>query len=240
MPIKDFIHHYPRALFNDIPRGRCALSRHTRVGTHFYDIPGSGRSLTTYPGQPTSIQTGAPQGPFTNTILHLHCRAPVQVMVYADDITTHLHTKACVQPRNTYNHTYIKFLPGKNNLTPNLAFCSLQTLQNIIAIWTAKKHCTPHGNVPKGSGPYHSPKTHIQHTHSQPISTSTQATTNDKIHSPQQDGVNRRRHLQGSHEIGYGVCLVHMVAVVGLPRPMEGSFHRTASSTTDGWSRWNF
>ena len=41
MPIKDFIHHYPRALFNDIPR----------VGAHFYDIPGSGRTLTTYPGR---------------------------------------------------------------------------------------------------------------------------------------------------------------------------------------------
>ena len=27
VPIKDFIHHYPRALFNDIPR----------VGAHFYD-----------------------------------------------------------------------------------------------------------------------------------------------------------------------------------------------------------
>ena len=38
--IKDFIHHYARALFKDIPR----------VGAHFYDIPGSGRSLTTYPG----------------------------------------------------------------------------------------------------------------------------------------------------------------------------------------------
>ena len=31
VPIKDFIHHYPRALFND--------------------IPGSGRILTTYPGR---------------------------------------------------------------------------------------------------------------------------------------------------------------------------------------------
>ena len=42
VPIKDFINHYPRALFNDIPR----------VGSaHFYDIPGPGRSLTTYPGQ---------------------------------------------------------------------------------------------------------------------------------------------------------------------------------------------
>ena len=41
VPIKNFIHHYPRALFNDIPR----------VGAHFYDIPGSGRSLMTYPGR---------------------------------------------------------------------------------------------------------------------------------------------------------------------------------------------
>ena len=40
VPIKDSIHHYPRALFNDIHR----------VGTHFNDIPGPGRSLTTYPG----------------------------------------------------------------------------------------------------------------------------------------------------------------------------------------------
>ena len=31
VPIKYFIHHYPRALFNDIPR----------VGAHFYNIPGS-------------------------------------------------------------------------------------------------------------------------------------------------------------------------------------------------------
>ena len=44
VPIKDFIHHYPRALFNDIPR----------VGGHFYDMPGSGRTFTTYPGRPYS------------------------------------------------------------------------------------------------------------------------------------------------------------------------------------------
>ena len=35
LPIKDFIHHYPRVLFNDIPR----------VGEYFYDIPGSGRAV---------------------------------------------------------------------------------------------------------------------------------------------------------------------------------------------------
>ena len=39
VPIKYFIHHYPRALFNDIPR----------VGAHFYDIPRSGRTFTTCP-----------------------------------------------------------------------------------------------------------------------------------------------------------------------------------------------
>ena len=39
MPITDFIHHYPRALFYDIPR----------VGAYVYDIPGTGRSFTTYP-----------------------------------------------------------------------------------------------------------------------------------------------------------------------------------------------
>ena len=59
VPIKDVIHHYPRALFNDIPRvgahfyyilGSGPILRHTQVGTHFYDIPGSGRCLTTYPG----------------------------------------------------------------------------------------------------------------------------------------------------------------------------------------------
>ena len=35
VPIKDCIHHYHRALFNDIPT----------VGAYFYDIPGSGRSF---------------------------------------------------------------------------------------------------------------------------------------------------------------------------------------------------
>ena len=41
VPIKDCIHHYPMALFNDIPR----------VGAYFYDIPGSGHTFTTYPGR---------------------------------------------------------------------------------------------------------------------------------------------------------------------------------------------
>ena len=43
-----------------------------------------------------------------------------------------------------------------------------------------KQHCTTHGNALKCYGPYLRPLTHIQHTHSQDLSTSTQATTNDK------------------------------------------------------------
>ena len=30
---------------------------------------------------------------------------------------SHPHTQVPVQPRNTYNHTYIKFLPGQNKTT---------------------------------------------------------------------------------------------------------------------------
>ena len=41
------------------------------------------------------------------------------------------HTQACVQPRNIYNHIYIKFLPGEkhNNLTlnPDKITCNLFT-----------------------------------------------------------------------------------------------------------------
>ena len=44
--IKDFIHHYPRALFNDIHR----------VSAHFYGIPGSGRTFTTYPGRDSLLR----------------------------------------------------------------------------------------------------------------------------------------------------------------------------------------
>ena len=44
--------------------------------------------------------------------------APVQVMAYTDDITiTSTHTQVRVQPRNTYYHTYTKFLHGQNKTT---------------------------------------------------------------------------------------------------------------------------
>ena len=43
-----------------------------------------------------------------------------------------------------------------------------------------KQQSTTHGNAPKGSVSYLRPKTHIQHTHPQHLSTSTQTSTNIK------------------------------------------------------------
>ena len=43
-----------------------------------------------------------------------------------------------------------------------------------------KQQSTTHGNANKGSGSYLRPKTHIQHTHPQHLSTSTQTSTNHK------------------------------------------------------------
>ena len=40
--------------------------------------------------------------------------APVQDMAYETTSQSHPDTKVRVRPRNTYNHTYIKFLPGQN------------------------------------------------------------------------------------------------------------------------------
>ena len=43
---------------------------------------------------------------------------------------SHLHTQTRVQPRNTYNHTYKRFLPGHNetiSLNPDKTTCTLFT-----------------------------------------------------------------------------------------------------------------
>ena len=102
---------------------------------------------------------------------------------------SHLHTQARVQPRNTYNHTYIKFLPGQHKKishliqTKQLALYSVHSRLCRISEQSGpknKQHCTMYGNAPKESGSYLRHKTHIQHTHSQHLSTHTQATTNDK------------------------------------------------------------
>ena len=59
--------------------------------------------------------------PVTNTIQHLHCIHTTTQSTsswYMQTISpSHLHTQARVQPRNTYNHTCIKFLTGQNKTT---------------------------------------------------------------------------------------------------------------------------
>ena len=68
VPIKDFIHHYPRALFNDIPR----------VGAYFYDIPGSGH----IPGL-FSDDYSPKSANMMNVILHyLPCYQVVLYIIY--------------------------------------------------------------------------------------------------------------------------------------------------------------
>ena len=51
VPIKDFIHHYPRALFNDIPSESVRTFTTYPGGDALLHIPGSGRTFTTYPGR---------------------------------------------------------------------------------------------------------------------------------------------------------------------------------------------
>ena len=96
VPIKDFIHHYPRALFNDIPR----------VGAHFYDIPGSGRTFTTYPGPST----------YWNTIHgQAHKRPPQQdnnYITFKDN--THINPKDIA---SAFNKQFINTIPHKTNTT---------------------------------------------------------------------------------------------------------------------------
>ena len=142
------------------------------------------KAYTTYRNHTSrqhQFKTGVPQGGVLSpTLFNIYTSdlpppsAPVQVMVYADDIT---HTQVRVQPRNIYNHTYRKFLPGQNNLH------SVHAGPGRIYEQSGPKNTqqsATNDNAPKGSGSYLRPKTHIQHTHPQHLSTRTQASTNHK------------------------------------------------------------
>ena len=81
------------------------------------------KAYTTYKNQTSpqrQLKTGVPQGSdLSPTLFNIYTanipphRAPVQVMAYPDDITIHIYTHKHNKPINTYNHTYIKFLPGQ-------------------------------------------------------------------------------------------------------------------------------
>ena len=140
---------------------------------------------TTYRNHTSSqpqFKTGVPQGCILSpTLFNIYTayipppRALVQVMAYADDITitsTHTSTSAANKYIQSYLQSHTK--SRQNNVYSVHSRLEKQSRpQN-------KQHCTTHGNAPKSSGPYLKPKTHIQHTHSQQLSTSTQATTNYK------------------------------------------------------------
>ena len=50
---------------------------------------------------------------------------------------SHIHTQARVQPRNTYNHTYIKFLPGqKGTLIVTYKAIMRPALEYASSIWS--------------------------------------------------------------------------------------------------------
>ena len=134
---------------------------------------------------------------------------------------SHPHTQARVQPIHIYKHTYRKVLPGQNNfiLTPDKTTCTLFTPDpaEYMSNLGLKIHnnVLPNGNTPKGFRSYLRPKTHIQHTHPQHLSTHTQTSTNHKSTHCNMMGYTEgdtHGYLQGSYETSSGVCLFHMVA----------------------------
>ena len=100
------------------------------------------KAYTTYRNHTSNqrqFKTGVPTRwrPFTHTIQHLHLRlTTTQCTGSGHGLCrrhhNHIpHTQIPVQPRNTYNHTYTKFLPGQkqNNLllNPDKTTCTLFT-----------------------------------------------------------------------------------------------------------------
>ena len=152
------------------------------------------KAYTTYINHTSSqFKTGVPQvGVLSPTLFNIYTagipppRAPIQVMVCTYDIPiTSTHTSTSAAQKYIQPYLYKVFAWTKtNNLTlnPDKTTCTPFTpnpaeyKSNI----DLKMHPTTHGNSAKGSGPYLRDKTHIQHMHSQHLSTSTQSTTNDK------------------------------------------------------------
>ena len=111
--------------------------------------------------------------------------APVQVMAYAGDITvtsSHTSTSAAKKYIQPYLHKAFAWTKQSNlllNPDKPLALCSPCRIYEQSGP-NNKQQSTTHGNSPKGSGSYLRPKTHIQHSHSQHLSTSTQTSTYHK------------------------------------------------------------
>ena len=176
---------------------KAATDKHSRQIIKFIANYIKGRkAYTTYRNHTSKqrqFKTGVPQGGVLSpTLFNIYTSdlpppsAPVQVMAYADDITitsTHTSTSSAKKYIQPYLHKVFAWTKQNNLLVnPDKTTChSVHTRPCRIYEQSGpnnKQQSTTHGNAPKGSGSYLRPKTHIQHTHPQHLSTSTQTSTN--------------------------------------------------------------
>ena len=112
--------------------------------------------------------------------------APVQVTPYADNITitsTHTSTSAAKKYIQPYLHKVFAWTKQPLTKSRQNNLHSVHTRPCKIYEQSGanyKQQSTTHSNAPKGYGSYLRPKTHIQHTHPQNLSTNTQTSTNHK------------------------------------------------------------
>ena len=156
------------------------------------------KAYTTYRNHTSKerqFKTGVPQGgvllshylTFTPQTYH-HPVQPFQAMAYADDITitsTHTSTSAAKKYIQPYLHKVFAWTKTKQPLTKSRQNNLHSVHPRPYRIYEQsgpynKQQSTTYGNAPKGSGSYIRPKTHIQHTHPQHLSTSTQTSANHK------------------------------------------------------------